>query len=154
MASPVFLPHLGNDLLMTPFFEANEWQTLDLSTSPAGTPYRDEVVDLAAARGVENLQQALILRLLTPVGSLRDLGHAGYGSRLHEIIGLENVAATRLRAKVYVLQALEQERRVAEVLAVEIAPVTADAPDRLRIFVRVKPQGAGDPVSLGLEVAL
>src|SRR5881394_1026881 len=89
LAAPVFLPHLGNDLLVTPFFQANEWDTVDLTPNPPGIPYRDETVDLAMARGVENLQQALILRLLTPLGSLSDLGHAGYGSRLHELIGQE-----------------------------------------------------------------
>jgi phage baseplate assembly protein W len=151
---PVFLPHLGNDLLVTPFFEADEWDTVDLTTNPRGTPYRDEPVDLALARGVENLQQALILRLLTPVGSLSALGHASYGSRLHELIGQENVEASRLRARVYVLQAIAQERRVEKVLSLTIAAVTADAPHTLRIAARVQPVGGGDPVALGLEVAL
>lgn len=150
----VFLPHLGNDLLVTPFFQENEWDTVDLVPDPQGTPYRDEPVDLARVRGVENLQQALILRLLTPLGSLRDLGHATYGSRLHELIGQENVPASRLRARAFVLQAIAQERRVEQVLSLEIADVTADAPDVLRIAARVKPVGGGDPVSLGLEVAL
>jgi phage baseplate assembly protein W len=149
-----FLAHLGNDLLMTPFFEANEWNTVDLTTNPRGTPYRDETVDLALARGVENLQQALILRLLTPLGSLRDLGHEQYGSRLHELVGQEYVDAARLRARAYVLQAIAQERRVERVLSLEIAPSTSDTPHTLRIFARVQPIGSGDPVSLGLEVGL
>jgi phage baseplate assembly protein W len=150
----VFLPHLGNDLLVTPFFEADEWDTVDLTTNPRGTPYRDEPIDLGTAEGVANLQQALILRLLTPIGSLRDLGHAGYGSRLHELIGQENVAAARTRARAFVLQAIAQERRVEKVLSLEIAPVTADAPHAVRITARVQPVGGGDPVSLGLEVGL
>ena len=154
MAKPVVLPHLGNDLLVTPFFEADEWQTVDLTKSPLGAAYLDEPVDLALARGEEALQQALILRLLTPLGSLRDLGHASYGSRLHELIGQENLEASRLRARAYVLQALAQERRVEKVLSLEIAPVTADAPDRLRIFARVQPKGKVEPLTLGLEVGL
>ncbi|MEX2262654.1 MAG: hypothetical protein WD696_11925 [Bryobacteraceae bacterium] len=154
MAKPVALAHLGNDLLVTPLFEADEWDTVDLTTRPRGMAYRDEPVDLEMARGVENLQQALILRLLTPQGSLRDLGHVEYGSRLHELIGRENVDASRLLARAYVLQAIAQERRVEKVLALEIAPVTADAPDRLRISARVQPVGGGDPIALGLEVGL
>lgn len=155
MAKETVLPQLGNDLLVTPLFEADEWDTLDLATDPAGIAFRDERVDLAMARGVDDLQQALILRLLTPQGSLRELGHAAYGSRLHELIGEENTAATRLRARVYVLQALAQEPRVEKkVLALEIALPTPDAPDRLRIFARVQPVTGGDPVALGLEVAL
>jgi phage gp46-like protein len=148
------LAQLGSDLLVTPFFEATEWDTVDLVTHPAAPLYRDELVDLARAQGGANLQQALILRLLTPLGSLRDLGHEGYGSRLHELIGNENVEAARIRARVYVLEALSQEQRVEKVLSFEIAPVTADAPGTLRITARVQPVGGGDPVALGLEVGL
>jgi phage gp46-like protein len=148
------MEHLGKDLLVTPFFVADEWDTLDLTQYPAGNVYRDEPTDFAAARGVENLQQALILRLLTPLGSLKDLGHAAYGSRLHELIGEENVTAAQLRARAYVIQAIAQEKRVAKILSLDIAPMTADAPDRLRIFARVLAVGGGDPVALGLEIGL
>ena len=150
----VEMEHLGKDLLVTPFFEADEWDTLDLTPLPAGNVYRDEPTDMAAARGVENLQQALILRLLTPLGSLKELGHANYGSRLHELIGEENVTAAQLRARAYVIQAIAQERRVEKILSLEIAPATADAPDRLRIHARVLAAGGGDPIALGLEVGL
>jgi phage baseplate assembly protein W len=148
------MDHLGKDLLVTPFFEASEWDSLDLSRHPAGAIFLDEPTDLATARGVENLQQALVLRLLTPLGALKELGHANYGSRLHELIGAENVEAAALRARAYVLQAIAQEKRVAEILSLEILPITPDAPDRLRIFARVLAVGGGDPVALGLEVGL
>lgn len=148
------MDHLGKDLLVTPFFEATEWDCLDLSRQPAGTIFLDEPADFAAAKGVENLQQALVLRLLTPLGTLKDLGHANYGSRLHELIGQENVAAAALRARAYVIQAIAQEKRVEKILSLEILPTTPDTPDRLRIFVRVLAVGGGDPVALGLEVGL
>lgn len=151
---PVNMEQLGKDLLVTPFFVADEWDTLDLTTVPAGNVYLDEPTDIAATHGVETLQQALILRLLTPLGSLSDLGHANYGSRLHELIGEENVAAAQLRVRSYVIQAISQEKRVQEILSLDIEPVTADAPDRLRIFVRVLAVSGGDPVALGLEVGL
>jgi phage gp46-like protein len=150
----VEMEHLGKDLLVTPFFEADEWDRLDLILHPTGNVYRDEPADMAAARGVENLQQALILRLLTPLGSLKDLGHANYGSRLHELIGEENVTAVQLRARAYVIQAIAQEKRVAKILSLEIAPTAPDAPDRLRIHARVLAVGGGDPIALGLEVGL
>lgn len=150
----VYLEHLGKDLLMTPFFEADEWNSLDLTTNPSGSVYLDETVDLAGTQGVETLQQALILRLLTPLGSLADLGHANYGSRLHELIGEENNDNTRFRARSYIIQAIGQEKRIEKILSLEIDLATPDAPDRLRIFVRVKPKGPADPVALGLEVVL
>jgi phage baseplate assembly protein W len=148
------MDHLGKDLLVTPFFEATEWDSLDLSRQPADAVFLDEPTDFASAKGVENLQQALVLRLLTPLGTLKDLGHANYGSRLHELIGQENVEAAALQARAYVLQTIAQEKRVKEILSLEILPTTPDAPDRLRIFVRVLAVGGGDPVALGLEVGL
>lgn len=154
MADPRSLTHLGTDLLVTPFFEADEWRTLDLTTRPAGTPYRDERVDLEVARGGENLQQALVLRLLTPLGALSALGHANYGSRLHLLIGEENTEANRRRARSFVLQALAQEARVERVLALDLAAPTPEAPDRLRLTATVQPVGGGDPVTLGLELGL
>ncbi len=148
------LAQMGKDLLLTPLFEADEWETLDLVLNPPAPMYLDERVDLARTDGARNLQQALILRLLTPVGSLSGLGHAEYGSRLSELIGGEDSKALRQRARVYVLQAIAQERRVGKVLALDIAPATADARDRLRIGVSVEPVAGGDPIHLGLEVGL
>ena len=148
------LEHFGKDLLVTPFFQADEWDAVDLTLIPSGAVYRDEPIDLATAAGAGNLQQALVLRLLTPMGSMRDLGHAAYGSRLHELIGEANTPATALRARAYVLQAIAQERRVAEVLSLELLPPSTAAPDRLQIHVRVRAAGGGDPIALGLEVAL
>jgi len=148
------LEHLGKDLLVTPFFRATDWDTVDLTLHPAGSPYRDEVIDLAVAEGAENLQQALVLRLLTPLGSLRDLGHANYGSRLHELIGTENLEAARLQARAFVIQALAQEKRIQEILALAVAPPTPVTVDRLLITLQVLAVSGGDPIALGLEVQL
>ncbi|WP_428264577.1 hypothetical protein [Haliangium sp.] len=148
------LEHLGRDLCLVPFSQAHSWQELDLVQNPAIKVYVDDPVDLAVSAGGDNLCQALILRLLTPQGSLRDLGHAGYGSRLHELIGTRNVPQNRLLARSFVLQAVAQEQRVAEVLDLRIDDPTPDAPDTVRIHLQVRAVGGGDPVSLGLEVAL
>ena len=145
---------LGRDLLMTPFFQADAWGTQDLVPSPALPVYPDEVVDLGVAAGGDNLRQALILRLLTPVGSLTDLGHASYGSRLHELVGQPYSERLRLQCRAFVLAALSQEARVDQVLSLEVSAPTADAPDTLRIALRIAPVGGGDPLTLGLEVAL
>ncbi|HEX9001327.1 MAG TPA: DUF2634 domain-containing protein [Blastocatellia bacterium] len=155
MAETIPLPQLGSDLLVTPFYEADEWKTLDLDTKPAILDDGSACLDLARAEGVGALQQALILRLLTPLGSLTSLGHASYGSRLHELVGRENTRSTRLLARKYVLEALAQERRIQKTaLTLEIAPPAAEAPDRLRIFIRVLVARTQDAISLGLEVGL
>jgi len=84
---------------------------------PAGAAAPD---DLATWTGVDNLAQALLLRLLTWRGELTRLGHPAYGSRLHELIGELNDESTRSRAKLYVLQALAGEPRVARVVSVTV----------------------------------
>jgi phage baseplate assembly protein W len=90
--------------------------------------------DLETLQGVENLQQELLLRFLTPQGELAILGHPDYGSRLHQLIGELNNDASRNRAKLYVLQALAAEPRVKKVLSVS---VTQNASDRTRMDIRV-----------------
>ena len=146
--------HLGRDLLVTPFFQATEWDLLDLLTQPRGQIYRDDQVDFDMAEGPGCLQQALVLRLLTPQGSLADLAHPDYGSRLYLLIGEIDGAVTRARAKTYVLEALAAERRLEKILAVDVQPSADGAGDRLLISASVLPRGGGDPVSLGLEVGL
>lgn len=145
---------LGRDLLLTPFFQADSWRTVDLVTRPTARPRAADTVDLAVAVEGDNLRQALVLRMVTPQGSLRDLGHAAYGSRLHELVGEPYSEQLRLRARSFVIQAVEQERRVAEILELRVEPPSDAAPDTLKVFLHVQPQGQADPVALGLEVTL
>ena len=76
--------------------------------------------DLQKLAGAQNLQQALILRFLTQQGELAHLGHPTYGSRLHELVGEPNTETTRNRAKLYALQALNDEPRVASVRSLTV----------------------------------
>jgi phage gp46-like protein len=76
--------------------------------------------DLQRLTGIANLSQALLLRFLTQVGELAHLGHPTYGSRLHELIGEPNTETTRNRAKLYALQALAGEPRIASVRSVTV----------------------------------
>ena len=84
------------------------------------------LVDLGTLTAEDNLKQALLLRFLTRVGELTILGHPDYGSRLFDLIGEPNTPGNRNRAKLYVLQALAQEPRVAEVLRVDVTTNRAD----------------------------
>jgi len=79
-----------------------------------------DALDLEAVSGAENLKQALLMRLLTPLGELAVLGHPGYGSRLFELIGEGNTQANRNRAKVFILQALQAEPRIEKILSVSV----------------------------------
>lgn len=104
-------------LLRNLFSQGDRHRGSDLFTR---TRAETRKVDLQPLEGNENLQQALLLRFLTPVGELAQLGHPDYGSRLSELIGELNNETNRNRAKMYVLQSLAGEPRVKEILALTV----------------------------------
>lgn len=113
-----------------------------------------ELADLDAITGRQNVAQALILRLLTPKGTLADLGHAGYGSRLGELIGQGKTEALRGLCRAYILEAVREEPRVADKpLAITFDP-GREQPWDFVVEIAVQPVSGGDPVTLGLEVGL
>ena len=126
-----------------------EWQFNRARGRDLATKERPETgeIDLETLNGAENLQQALLLRFLTPVGELAPLGHATYGSRLSELIGELNNETNRNRAKMYVLQALADEPRVQEVLSVTVTPSRADR-NRIDINVRLLALDRDTPLNL------
>jgi phage baseplate assembly protein W len=102
-------------------------------------------VDLQTLQDAQNLQQALLLRFLTRQGDLTRLGHPDYGSRLYTLIGELNTATNRNRAKLFVLEALAAEPRVAQVISVN---VTAGARDRVDIQATLLAIGSDTPINL------
>lgn len=128
---------------------------------PAGTqgwaaepPDAERIADLDVITGREAVAQALVLRLLTPRGSLAALGHATYGSRLGELIGENKTDALRGLCRAYILEAIREEPRVEQkplaiAFDVEREPLTAFV-----VQIVVQPVAGGDPVALGLEVTL
>ena len=152
-------PLAGIDLSIVPNMVAYDAAALDLTTkirpvrrAQPGTP--NSFLDLAATTGRANLAQALLLRLLTPRGSLAPLGHPEYGSRLGELIGRRKTEELRNRCRAVVLEAVAREPRV-EPKAVDL---TFDPPaegfDNFVFTVAVRPIAGGDPVALSLEVGL
>lgn len=98
--------------------------------------------------GGENLGQALVMRILTPKGELRDLGHPDYGSRVHEIVGSENTATTRNLLKLFVIEAVQREPRVEEIIAVSVTPATGRR-DSVDIALSVKAVGFSEIITIG-----
>ena len=120
----------------------------------AEPPGAAELSDLATIDGRENVAQALILRLLTPKGALGDLGHSEYGSRLGELIGRNKTDALRGLCRAYILEAVREEPRVeSKPLAIAFDPAR-ERQDDFFVEITVQPVTGGDPVALGLEVAL
>jgi phage baseplate assembly protein W len=156
---------LGADLALTRYVgtpsaleleSADSWGGLDLSVVPASLGRRTQTADatdLGVVSGRGNLGQALIVRLLTPRGSLAALGHPDYGSRLGELIGRGNDATARNLARLYVIEAVREEPRVARLLGLAVT-TTPDSPDAIRIAFSVQPLDDSEALALGLEVTL
>jgi phage baseplate assembly protein W len=149
MAEPQLLTDLRLKLIDSralSIYVVREGQRRLASRSAAGRSVISR--DLELVSDLDNLAQAITIRLLTPKGELAALAHADYGCRLHELIGFANTAAARNLAKLYVIEALKQERRIAHIKKVE---VTTHAGDRQRIdvFVRVLPIGRAAVLDVG-----
>jgi phage baseplate assembly protein W len=156
---------LGTDLAVTrytgttsavPLEAADSWSTIDLRVARGGRgglKQKADPVDLATVSGRDDLAQALTLRLLTPQGALAPLGHPEYGSRLVELIGRNNTDTTRNLARLYTIQAIQQERRVRQLrdLGVETVP---GQPFTIRIGFSVVPMNDDEPLALALELTL
>lgn len=104
--------------------------------------------DFVLSSDLDNLRQAIEIRLLTPKGELAALGHADYGSRLPDLIGGPNTATTRNLAKLYVIEALKQERRIAKIVAVTVTQVPGER-QLIRIFLKVLAIGTQTVLDLG-----
>lgn len=146
---------LGTDLrvvLGPPTMAAHDTESLDLLLGAGNV---DRLLDgplLVAGR--HNLGQALILRLLTPRGALAGLGHAAYGSRLHELIGTAKTEASRSLCKAFVLEAVTQEPRVEDRAVAFAFDIASEGPSELRFSVTVSPVDGSDPLTIGLGVGL
>lgn len=149
---------LGTDLQVIPHFAAHDAESFDLvprqvAVRPRRGP-RVLATDLATLSGRENLAQALILRLLTPQGALAALGHAGYGSRLHELIGRNKSEALRSLCRAFVLEAVAQEPRVENTVLALTFDRVLERPETFVFSLSVQPRHDAEPLTLALEVGL
>lgn len=141
----------GTDLRLLPNLERenDRFPGSDLLTTET-----EVGTDLRTVTGVPNLQQALLLRFLTPQGALAHLGHPQYGSNLYKLVGELNTETNRNRAKLYALEALTQEPRIAEVLSVTVTTDRRRAPTHIDISIRLRAVGEDEPVTVTVPVTL
>jgi phage baseplate assembly protein W len=107
--------------------------------------------DLGVVRGRANLAQSIVLRLQTERGELAPLAHPDYGSRHHQLIGELNTEANRNLVKLYVLECLQQEPRLAEILRVEVRPYDRHE-RRSEVQIEIEARAREDPTPLSLVV--
>ncbi len=139
MADEIF----GSDLLLEP----------DLYGFGLVAERGEQGGDLETVSGTDNLAQALLVRFNTPAGELTDLGHPDYGSRLHRLIGRPNNQSTRNLVRMFALETLRAEPRVAAVRHLDVATV-AGRPDLVRLAIEVLPISTEQPLNLVFSVRL
>ena len=99
--------------------------------------------DLEIASGLDNLVQALQLRLLVDRGELSALGHPRYGSRVRELIGEPLDQANLELLRRYVKQTLLDDPRVDEVTRVLVRPRQTD-PEAVEVVAKVTAVAGGE----------
>lgn len=94
--------------------------------------------DLVTVDGIDDLAQALRLRLLTMRGELSRLGHPRYGSRVSELVG-ESLTRQNLELlRRYVHQALRSDPRVRVVRSLQVRPVQGQ-PGAVDVSAEIEP---------------
>lgn len=146
----------NRDILVVSLMAAQDADSLDGVSQPS--PFRvindHPAMDLAVVEDRQNLAQAMILRLLTPQGSLTSLGHAEYGSRLHELIGRRKTNPIRNLCRAFVLEVVAQEPRVEDKAVAFEFDLDAETPSSLVFRLSMQPKDGGDAIPLSLEVGL
>ncbi len=104
--------------------------------------------DFNLISGGQNLQQAIVMRLLTPRGDLSHLGHPDYGARVHELIGSGNTETNRNLLKLFILEAVKREPRVEKVTQLDIrtSPGTRSTVD---VTLTVQPVDYSGVIEIG-----
>jgi phage baseplate assembly protein W len=136
---------LGRDLALSWAGTAGAFIDADLATENRPGHGRT-VVDLDVAEEVGQAVQMLVNRLMTREGELAPLGHPEYGSRHHELIGEPNTERTRNLVKLYILQALRREPRIAKIERCDVR--TEVRRDIIRIELTVRLIDIDDPLNL------
>ncbi|WP_339772887.1 hypothetical protein [uncultured Paraglaciecola sp.] len=137
---------LGLDLWLDYQSSPGFYENADLRDELRGVGARD----IKVARGVDTLRQAIVNRIKTYKGELLPLGHPEYGSRHHELIGQPNVERTRNLIKLFILQALKQERRIEKVLSANV--LAEHEPPRETVRIELKLQIHNVPLPLNIIV--
>lgn len=94
--------------------------------------------DLGTVDSIDNLLQALKMRLLVSRGELGRLSHPRYGSRVHELIGEPLDRANLELLRRHVRQAILADPRVAAIRSLEIRPLRGE-PGAVDVVAIIEP---------------
>lgn len=144
---------LGTDLALDYPGPSGWWEDADLELR-ADDGRLPNTTDIAVVSRERAADQLLVNRLKTQKGELTALGHPEYGSRHHELIGEPNVERTRNLIKMYVLEALSHEPRIAEIVDCEVTAAHHPPRDVVRIDAVVRLHREPQPRNLVVPFSL
>lgn len=106
----------------------------------------DSYGDLCTVKGIKNLHQAILMRLMTPQGSL--LHHPDYGSQIHMLLGSKGIPNQIQKAKIELERTIRSDKRVEDVTIQDFAF------DGQTLFatIQIKPIGIDQIVELGIKL--
>lgn len=130
--------HLGDDLRLA--FDGD---------GRADIAWTDDHDD-GRVQGLDNLVQALTLRLLVQRGELARLAHPRFGSRVHELLGARMSRANLDLLRRHIRRALLADSRVEAIEVLSVEPVAAH-PGAVQIAATVRARGGAQT---DLELAL
>lgn len=106
----------------------------------------DSYGDIRTVKGVKNLQQALLMRLMTPQGAL--LHHPDYGSQLHHLLGTKGSPNQLQKIKIELERVVRSDQRVEDVT---ISDFSYDG-QTVTATINIKPVGIDQIIALGLNL--
>jgi phage baseplate assembly protein W len=137
-----FVPDDSGTMIAGPFTRADLQAVRNNAVSP-------RTVDLELQSGMANLAQSLIMRLMTERGELAALGHPNYGSRHHQLIGEPNTESNRNLVKLYMIECIKQEPRIAGILQLSVQQgVWLINRDKVDVAMTLQVIGVSDPLNL------
>lgn len=108
--------------------------------------------DLERVQGLDNLAQALTLRLLVQRGELDRIAHPRFGSRIHELIGMTLDRPNLDLLRRHVRAALLADPRVAAVVSLRVEAIAAH-PGAVQVTAAVQAKtGAITDVEVALDL--
>jgi phage baseplate assembly protein W len=137
-----FVPNDSGTTIAGPFTRVDLQAERNNTVSP-------RTFDLELRSGMANLTQSLIVRLMTGSGELSALGHPNYGSRHHQLIGEPNTESNRNLVKLYMIECIKQEPRIAAILQISVQQgVGLVNRDKVDVVMALQVKGFSDPLNL------
>jgi phage baseplate assembly protein W len=137
-----FVPNDSGSTIAGPFTHVDLQAVRNNTVSP-------RTFDLELQAGMTNLTQSLIVRLMTERGELTPLGHPNYGSRHHQLIGEPNTESNRNLVKLYMIECIKQETRIAAILQISAQQgIGLSNRDKVDVVMTLQVEGVSDPLNL------